>query len=47
MEDHNRLDPSKQLSIDNLTRAIYVVNRHAKTAPNPKFLYALKKKALL
>ncbi len=47
MDDHNRLDPSKQQSTDNLARAIYVVNRHAKTAPNPKFLYALKKKALL
>ncbi|MCM3441755.1 YkyB family protein [Metabacillus halosaccharovorans] len=47
MEDHNRLDPSQQQSTENLARAIYVVNRHAKTAPNPKFLYALKKKALL
>ncbi len=47
MEDHNRPDPSKQQSIENLARAIYVINRHAKTAPNPKFLYALKKKALL
>ncbi|MCV9887428.1 YkyB family protein [Metabacillus halosaccharovorans] len=47
MQDHNRLDPSQQQSTENLARAIYVVNRHAKTAPNPKFLYALKKKALL
>lgn len=47
MDDHSRLDPTKQLTIDNLARAIYVVNRHAKTAPNPKFLYELKKKALL
>ncbi|MGY4111230.1 YkyB family protein [Aeribacillus sp. SP014] len=31
---------------ENIARAIYVVNRHAKTAPNPKYLYYLKKKAL-
>ncbi|WP_243291660.1 YkyB family protein [Bacillus sp. FJAT-47783] len=29
-----------------IARAIYVVNRHAKTAPNPKTLYFLKKKSL-
>ncbi|MEH7383895.1 YkyB family protein [Bacillus sp. JJ1521] len=33
-------------NVDNLARAIFVVNRHAKTAPNPKFLYLLKRKAL-
>ncbi|MDQ0229522.1 YkyB family protein [Metabacillus malikii] len=37
----------QKLTTENLARAIYVVNRHAKTAPNPKFLYSLKKKALL
>lgn len=48
MDDHNRLDPTKQQTeTENLARAIYVVNRHAKTAPNPKFLYGLKKKALI
>lgn len=31
---------------EDLSRALFVVNRHAKTAPNPKFLYFLKKKAL-
>lgn len=24
---------------ENIAKAIYTVNRHAKTAPNPKFLY--------
>lgn len=47
MDDHIRLDPTKQPTTENLARAIYVVNRHAKTAPNPKFLYGLKKKALI
>ncbi|MDP4086226.1 MAG: YkyB family protein [Bacillota bacterium] len=30
------------LSIENLSQAIFTVNRHAKTAPNPRFLYKLK-----
>ncbi|MBM7603583.1 hypothetical protein JOC75_001553 [Metabacillus crassostreae] len=47
MDDHKRLDPTKQSTTENLARAIYVVNRHAKTAPNPKFLYLLKKNALI
>ncbi|MCH1623964.1 YkyB family protein [Ferdinandcohnia quinoae] len=33
-------------TVDNLARAIFIVNRHAKTATNPKFLYLLKRKAL-
>ncbi|MFS0861296.1 YkyB family protein [Fredinandcohnia sp. 179-A 10B2 NHS] len=40
--NHVQLEPN----VDNLARAIYVVNRHAKTATNPKFLYLLKRKAL-
>lgn len=36
-----------QPTTENLARAIFIVNRHAKTAPDPKFLYHLKKKALL
>lgn len=32
--------------IEELSRALFIVNRHAKTAPNPKFLYLLKKKTL-
>jgi hypothetical protein len=34
------------LSIDNLSQAIFVVNRHAKTATNPRYLYKLKQEAL-
>jgi hypothetical protein len=34
------------LSIENLSQAIFVVNRHAKTATNPRFLYKLKQEAL-
>lgn len=30
-----------------LAKAVFTVNRHAKTATNPKYLYALKKQALL
>lgn len=30
----------------NLSQAIFTVNRHAKTAPNPKQLYSLKHEAL-
>jgi hypothetical protein len=33
-------------SIPNLSQAIFIVNRHAKTATNPKFLYKLKKTAI-
>ncbi len=33
-------------TVDNLTHAIFSVNRHAKTATDPKFLYMLKRKAL-
>lgn len=32
---------------DSLAKAIFTVNRHAKTATNPKYLYVLKKSALL
>lgn len=34
-------------TIENLSQAIYIVNRHAKTALNPKFLYHLKHEALM
>jgi hypothetical protein len=40
--DHPHLNPT----IENLSQAIFIVNRHAKTAPNPKFLYKLKHDAL-
>jgi hypothetical protein len=29
-----------------IAEAIYTINRHAKTAPNPKYLYQLKKQAI-
>lgn len=34
------------LTIDNLAQAVFIVNRHAKTATNPKFLYKLKQESL-
>ncbi|MBO9130365.1 YkyB family protein [Bacillus sp. 165] len=36
----------KEPTISELSQAVFVVNRHAKAAPDPKFLYWLKKKAL-
>ncbi|MGJ7923146.1 YkyB family protein [Neobacillus sp. LXY-4] len=33
-------------TVENLSQAIFIVNRHAKTAPNPKYLYKLKHEAL-
>jgi hypothetical protein len=33
-------------TVSNLAQAIFTVNRHAKTAPNPKQLYTLKHEAL-
>ncbi|MFD3447956.1 YkyB family protein [Microbacteriaceae bacterium 4G12] len=43
-EPHSHL--KDHLSVDQLPQAIFVVNRHAKSATNPKYLYWLKKKAL-
>ncbi|MDR6124370.1 MULTISPECIES: YkyB family protein [Bacillaceae] len=34
------------LTIENLAQAVFIVNRHAKTATNPKFLYKLKQESL-
>ncbi|WP_039232188.1 YkyB family protein [Bacillus thermotolerans] len=39
--------PAQTPSTSALAKAIFTVNRHAKTATNPKYLYLLKKKALL
>lgn len=33
-------------TVENLSQAIFIVNRHAKTATNPKYLYKLKHEAL-
>ena len=44
LNDHSQ--PQLKSTVENLSRAIFIVNRHAKTAPNPKFLYKLKYTAL-
>nr|WP_233143945.1 YkyB family protein [Lottiidibacillus patelloidae] len=33
-------------SVNEIAEAIYTINRHAKTAPNPKYLYSLKRMAI-
>ncbi|PLR80532.1 hypothetical protein CVD25_20425 [Bacillus canaveralius] len=38
--------PPLKATAENLSQAIFTVNRHAKTAPNPKYLYRLKKEAI-
>lgn len=43
--ERNHIPPLNP-TIENLSQAIFIVNRHAKTAPNPKFLYKLKHDAL-
>jgi hypothetical protein len=43
MENKNSTEPQ---STQNITHAIFSVNRHAKTATDPKYLYLLKRKAL-
>ncbi len=41
------INPQKLVpTVENLSQAIFIVNRHAKTAPNPKYLYKLKHEAL-
>lgn len=45
--NHDRkASPHLSPTIENLSQAIFIVNRHAKTAPNPKYLYKLKHDAL-
>ena|SRR5699024_5943011 len=36
----------EQIPVQELAKAIYTVNRHAKTAPEPKHLYYIKKEAI-
>nr|WP_249745214.1 YkyB family protein [Mesobacillus boroniphilus] len=43
--ERNKIPPLRP-TIENLSQAIFTVNRHAKTAPNPKFLYQLKHDAI-
>jgi hypothetical protein len=46
--NHERKLPRshENLTIDNLAQAVFIVNRHAKTATNPKYLYRLKHESL-
>ncbi|AYV65854.1 MULTISPECIES: YkyB family protein [Niallia] len=46
MNKQQQYPPPIQPTVVNLLQAISVVNRHAKTAPNPKFLYKLKHDSL-
>jgi len=48
MLNHDQKHPLTNISlnIENLAQAVFIVNRHAKTAPNPKFLYKLKQESL-
>ncbi|HLR68070.1 YkyB family protein [Virgibacillus alimentarius] len=36
----------EQIPLHELAKAIYTINRHAKTAPEPKHLYYIKKKTI-
>ncbi|WHY03462.1 YkyB family protein [Neobacillus sp. DY30] len=45
-DDRKHPHNTGKLTIDNLSQALFIVNRHAKTAPNPKFLYRLKHESL-
>src|SRR3954451_25309653 len=46
--NHDQKHPLAKLNltIENLSQAVFIVNRHAKTAINPKFLYKLKQESL-
>ncbi|GHI01415.1 YkyB family protein [Neobacillus kokaensis] len=44
--DQNRPQTNENQTIENLSQAVFIVNRHAKTAINPKFLYKLKQESL-
>lgn len=46
MDRKSKIPHQIELTISNLSQAIFTVNRHAKTAPNPKQLYTLKHEAL-
>lgn len=45
-QNQNTVNSSLKPTILNISKAIFVVNKHAKTAPNPRFLYLMKKKAI-
>lgn len=46
MDSDSRKENELKPTIDNLSQAIFTVNKHAKTAINPQFLYQLKKTAI-
>jgi hypothetical protein len=46
MQHPKKSSPSLPLTVQNISKAIFIVNKHAKTAPDPKFLYTLKKQAI-
>jgi hypothetical protein len=37
---------SEENPLNDIAKALYTINRHAKTAPNPKHLYSMKKEAI-
>ena len=37
---------TEQDNLDEIAKALYTINRHAKTAPDPKHLYFIKKEAI-
>lgn len=43
--ERNKIPPLRP-TIENLSQAIFIVNRHAKTATNPRYLYQLKHDAI-
>lgn len=40
------MNDTKAATVAELARALYTINRHAKTAPEPKHLYFIKKEAI-
>lgn len=46
MNRQRKKSPHLSPTVENLSQAIFIVNRHAKTAPDPRFLYRLKHDAL-
>ncbi|MBS4207802.1 YkyB family protein [Bacillus sp. FJAT-50079] len=46
MNSHTKKQIVLEPTVSNLSQAIFTVNRHAKTATDPKYLYELKKAAL-
>lgn len=37
---------TEETSLSDIAKALYTINRHAKTAPDPKHLYSMKKEAI-